>query len=513
MADDRTPVLIGGGHFTQRTAQQGKFDESLNPMQMLEKAARLATADTGKSDAVLKALDAVAVVRFTADSPEAGRLPVGQYKNPPRSLAKLLGATPAQEYYTATGGNTPQYLVNLMAERIANGETECALLAGAEDLATLIGALKRGVKLEWGDDPGGSYTPIGEEKRGVTDHEKAHGLQFPVNTYPLFENAIRGEKKRTPAEHQRALGELFSPFTKIAAENPLSWFPTFRTPEEIATPGERNRIVGFPYTKYLCSVIEVDMAAAVVMTSVKRARELGVPESQWVYLHGCGDANDLWYVTERVNYTSSPAIRAMTRSAFAMAGKTVADMDYFDLYSCFAAAVQIGCKELGIETTDPRGLTVTGGLPYFGGAGNNYVMHSIVTMMQKVRAKPGSFGLVTANGWFVTKHSCGIYSTTPTNGPWKREDPKTYQKVIDAEAHPRVVEAANGEGEVETYTAVTDRTGRKFGIVIGRMADGARFLANTYDEALWNRMISEEMLNRAVHVTHADGKNTFVLAE
>ncbi len=106
MADDRTPVLIGGGHFTQRTAQQGKFDESLNPMQMLEKAARLATADTGKSDAVLKALDAVAVVRFTADSPEAGRLPVGQYKNPPRSLAKLLGATPAQEYYTATGGNT-----------------------------------------------------------------------------------------------------------------------------------------------------------------------------------------------------------------------------------------------------------------------------------------------------------------------------------------------------------------------------------------------------------------------
>ena len=29
------------------------------------------------------------------------------------------------------------------------------------------------------------------------------------------------------------------------------------------------------------------MAAAVVMTSVAKARELGIPESKWVYLHGC----------------------------------------------------------------------------------------------------------------------------------------------------------------------------------------------------------------------------------
>ena len=88
-----------------------------------------------------------------------------------------------------------------------------------------------------------------------------------------------------------------------------------------------------------------------------------------------------------MNYYSSPAIRTMGQKAFAMAGKTVADMSFIDLYSCFPSAVEIGCAELGLAEDDPRGLTVTGGLPYFGGAGNNYVMHSIVTMMEKVRAQ------------------------------------------------------------------------------------------------------------------------------
>jgi acetyl-CoA C-acetyltransferase len=135
-------------------------------------------------------------------------------------------------------------------------------------------------------------------------------------------------------------------------------------------------------------------------------------------------------------------------------------------------------------------------------------MHSIVTMMEKVRAKPGSFGLVTANGWFLTKHACGVYSTTPSKGQWRREDPKSYQKEIDALPRPKVVVEVQGEGKVETYTAVTDRQGRRFGIIIGRSGNGDRFLANVNDETLVNRMMSEEMLDRPINVTHNDGKNT-----
>jgi acetyl-CoA C-acetyltransferase len=193
-----------------------------------------------------------------------------------------------------------------------------------------------------------------------------------------------------------------------------------------------------------------------------------------------------------------------------MAGIDQKDLSFIDLYSCFPSAVELACRELGIAEDDPRGLTVTGGLPYFGGAGNDYVMHSIVSMLNRLRTRPGSYGLCTGNGWYVTKHSAGIYSSRPFEGPWKREDPKTYQKEIDAEPHPVVVAKPNGKATVETYTVVTDRKGRRFGIVIGRLEDGSRFLANTPDDsATLDWMMREEMLGRAGTVTPTEHNNLF----
>lgn len=512
--DPRTPILIGGGQFTQRTAQQGKFAEGEAPVPMIAHAARLAAADTGAADKVVPAIDAIAIVRLIADSSEGGRLPVGAVTNPPRSVARLLGVSPKREIYTAAGGNTPQQLVNHFAEEIAAGRTEVALLAGCENLATLLGALKAGIKLEWGDDAGGEPEAFGDYRRGVNDYEKTHGLSFPVNNYPLFENALRGAKGRTVAEHQKKLGELFARYNEVAAANPLSWFPARRTAEEIATPGPKNRYVGFPYTKYMNAVIEVDQAAAVVMTSVGKAREMGVPEDKWVYLHGCAEATDIWHITERSDYTVSPAIKLMGEKAFAMAGLTIADIGLMDLYSCFPSAVEYALDAFGLAEDDPRGFTVTGGLPYFGGAGNNYVMHSIVTMLEKVREKRGAYGLVTANGMYATKHACGIYSTIPTKGAWKRENPKDYQKQIDALPRPKVAVEANGEATIETYTVVHDRNGPMLGIVIGRLADGSRFVANTPagDVAAMQTLMDTESLGRKGAVHHENGKNVFVAA-
>lgn len=509
--DPRTPILVGAAQFTQRTAREGKLTESLDPIAMLTEVSRRAIADTGANN-LSAAIDTVSVVRFTADSPgDQGRLPKRMYRNPPHSLANKLGAKPRRSFYTATGGNTPQWLVNRTAEEIALGECDVALLAGAEYIASLLGAIKKGVDLGWGKgsdaDPGDDPVEIGDMRPGTSDHERRHGFAFPVNVYPLFENSLRGEKHRTPAEQLKWLGEFFSPFTKIASENPNAWFPTYRPPQEISTPSEKNRFVGFPYTKYLNAVIEVDMAAAVVMTNVAKAHELGIAQSKWVFLHGCGDANDIWNVSERMNYHSSPAIRTLGKKAFAMAGISVADLSYIDLYSCFPSAVQIGCQELGLATDDRRGLTITGGLPYFGGPGNNYVMHSIVTMIEKLRAQPGKFGLCTANGWYVTKHSAGIYSTKPMEGPWQREDPKAYQKDLDAMPHPVVVEAPAGKGTVETYTVVVDRRGKRFGIVIGRLLDGKRFIAHTPDDdATLAWMTSAEILGQ--HGTVSTGAQT-----
>jgi acetyl-CoA C-acetyltransferase len=253
------------------------------------------------------------------------------------------------------------------------------------------------------------------------------------------------------------------------------------------------------------------MGAAVIMTSLARARELGVAEDRMVYLHGCGDANDIWYLGERANYYSSPAVHTIGEKALAMAGKTIDDMDYLDIYSCFPSAVQIACDELGIAHDDPRGLTVTGGLPYFGGPGNNYVMHSIATMMDKLRADPGSFGLLNGNGWFITKHSLGIYSTTPPEHPWQRENPGDYQQQILEQAHPGFTETPRGRATIETYTVLHGRKGVESALVIGRLEDGTRFLAETPDDAsTLQAMMDREVLGLGGAVSGDSGRNLFV---
>ncbi|MXZ31976.1 MAG: hypothetical protein F4Z20_00840 [Gammaproteobacteria bacterium] len=195
-----------------------------------------------------------------------------------------------------------------------------------------------------------------------------------------------------------------------------------------------------------------------------------------------------------------------------MAGKSVADMDYIDLYSCFPSAVEIACAELGLAPDDPRGLTVTGGLPFFGGPGNNYSMHAIATMVSLLRARPGSYGLVTANGGLLSKHATGIYSTTPYSGNWTRPNPAADQAAVDSLAGPGFTERPEGEATVETYTVCFRRGVPERGIVIGRLnADGRRFVANTPDdETTLARLTAEEQMGRAGTVETTSQGNVFV---
>jgi len=299
--------------------------------------------------------------------------------------------------------------------------------------------------------------------------------------------------------------------------------------------GPENRMVCFPYPKLMNAIIETDQAAALIVTGSETARELGIPEERWVYLWGCGEAKDKWFVSERVNYFTSPGMKAAMQRSLGMAGLTVNDIEAFDLYSCFPSAVQLGLEALGLKPDDPRPITVTGGLPYAGGPGNNYVGHAIAAMVERLRERrhdPSTgaaaplrtgFGMVTGNGWFVTKHSAGVYSARRPSKPWKRTDPEVDQAHVDAQGSPEFVEtapAAGGQGSealVETYTVAFDREGEpEQGIVIGRLgADGTgeRFFANTEAdrELLWS-MTREEFVGQRGRVSRdpETGRNVFV---
>ena len=211
-----------------------------------------------------------------------------------------------------------------------------------------------------------------------------------------------------------AMGRLFERLAAVAKANPLATRREGYSAERLATISDDNRWICFPYPRLMNANAIIDQAAAVLMTSVEKAREWGIPQDRWVFLHGCADGIDTWVVSERERLDASPAIRGCARIALDMAGKTAADVAAFDLYSCFPSAVEVAMKEIGIAEDDPRPISVTGGLPFFGGPGNNYVTHSIAEMMNVVRKKPGSFGMVTANGNYLTKHSAGLYSTEPT---------------------------------------------------------------------------------------------------
>lgn len=492
--NDNLPILVGNGQYTQRDVEPA---EARSPLDMMVECARRASADAGPGAGLLARVDLVGVINILS----------WPYANAPGALAARLGCQAARQVYTTIGGNSPQSLVNATAERIARGEVRLALLAGAEAVNTVRRAQKAKIVLPWPSDGDGKPETYGDRRLGTNELEGTYGLQLPVQIYPLFENALRRHYGRSIPEHRRALGELCARFSAVAAENPHAWFRERRSAEEVATVSADNRYIAFPYPKYMNAIMDVDQAAAVLMTSVGTARALGIPESRWVYLSGCGDAHDNWFVTDRVNYFSSPAIRRAGHTALEMAGAGISDIAHLDLYSCFPSAVQIGRDALGIAADDPRPLTCTGGLPYFGGPGNNYSMHGIAAVMDRVRAQPGSKGLVTALGWYITKHSVGIYTTEPPAGAWQRRDPALDQAEVDARRGPEVVREPDGSAEIETYTVFFDRDGSPVrGIVIGRLDEGRRFLAELpADRALLESLTKEEAIGRRGVVRTAGG--------
>lgn len=508
--DGRMPVLVGCGDVTdlQTPAEAGR-----SPYDLIAQAARLALQDCGAAG-IDAAIDTVAMIRSFADTSPRFATKLGTSANPPRSVAKRLGLNAGRHIYSYSGGNMPQYLLNLFADEIAGGRLRAALLCGGEALRTQHGLERAGAAAGlWTEDPGGTPELIGEARRGWNDHEELHRMRAAIVMYPLFENALRGARGRSIAAHQAHIGALMSRFAAVARDNPLATRREGYSAEQLVNVDEHNRWIGYPYPRLMNANAFIDQAAAVVMTSVASARALGVPRDKWVFLHGCADGHDHWYVSERVNLHSSPAIRAVAAQALAMAGKALADIDLIDLYSCFASAVQIGCQEIGLHEDDPRGLTVTGGLPFFGGPGNNYVTHSISEMMRRTRARPGGFGLVTANGNYVTKHSFGVYSTAAPAGPWRREAPAALQAQLDALPKAPFTETPQGGATIEAYTVMHGKEGPEFAVVFGRLAaTGQRFIANLPDDraALWD-LQNRDSLGRPGQVQRStEGRNLFV---
>ena len=491
------PVVIG---VAQLVEHESDPRIAMTPLEMLVRIGREASEDAGGGKRLINQIDTIGLVTV------AGWYP----RNAAALLGEKLGVRPATTITTEPGGETPLVLVNHVAAQIASGRTRVALVAGAHNLKTLKRAVKENVQPHWGEGGTGVPQVIGSKKPSVCDREKNHGLHLPIHFYPVFENALRARRGLDIKFHNIRIGNLMHRFSQVAAKNPYAWFPVERGVEELITPTPVNRMICFPYTKYLNAVLDTNQAAGIFMVSDRVADELGIAEEKRLYWRGGANTReDPWFVSERPDLSISPSLCRCARETFLRTGISIQDMDFIDFYSCFPVAVEMAAEAYGVTEDDPRGLTVTGGLPYAGGPGSNYTLHSLAAMVNRLRARPGSTGLVTGNGMFLSSHSSVVISTIFGEPPGA----KTIAASSDggSKSPPAIAEEADGRGIVETYTVVYDRSGvPETGIVIGRLEDGRRFVANTpSDRELLEAFVKVEEVGRSGSVKHVNGRNIF----
>ena len=506
--DPRTPVLVGVGQHTQHdlpaTLAEGHAPSAVD---LAEVAVRAALEDCGAAGDVAAGLDAVYATRTFADSTPRRATGFGTCTNFPRSIARRIGAEPSLAVYSQAGGNTPQKAVNEFAERLARGELDSVLLCGGEPLRTLKAAKRGGVELDWQEDVPGQLDDRGFGELWLNPSEIQHQITLPIHVYPLYEQALRGRSGRTVDQHLRAMAELFSPLSAKADQNPYAVQKRAHSAEEIATVGDSNPWIVHPYPRLLVARDGVDQAAAVVMMTVEKAEALGISKDRWVYLHGCADLRDRLFMSDRPDLHSSPAVRACGETAFDMAGCNIDDIAAFDLYSCFPSAVAIAAEELGVAADDPRGLSLTGGLPYFGGPGNNYTMHSIAEAVAFCRADPQARALVTGNGGNLTKHSMGIYSAQPVAGVWARPDGLAAQAEVDAVAHPSVRESFEGACTVEAASVIFKDGEPSFGVGFARSPGGERVAMTVVEPAAVLELLEDDLVGRKARLAPEGGRN------
>ncbi|MCB1646078.1 MAG: acetyl-CoA acetyltransferase [Pseudomonadales bacterium] len=462
--------------------------EGKEPLKLMADAVRAAAKDAGAPQ-LLAQTESVRVVRG-----------VWRYKQPAAWVAAEIGAPDAETMGTPYGGNMVQSLVNQSALDILNGDKSLIVITGAENGNSQAKAAKAGIKLEITETEGAYDRMLGDEKPMTNAEEEARGIRQPIQVYPMFENALRHHRGESIEEHKVRISELWAGFSKVAGDNPHAWLRDVVDAETIRTPGPTNRMISFPYPKLMNSNNAVDMSAALIMCSVEKARELGIPEAKWVYPWAGTDGHDHYYVSNRDNLYSSPAIRIAGKRVMSLLGLQVSDLDLVDVYSCFPVAVQVAVNELGLD--ESKTLTVTGGLTFGGGPLNNYVMHSIARMVELLRASPEKKGLITANGGYLTKHAFGIYSARPPAQDFLHED---VQAEIDATPRKEVLGEYDGPATIESYTVMFGPNGPGISFIAALTPDNKRVWASSDDQAVMADMQQREFCGLPVTVS-ADGK-------
>ncbi|MEP5568582.1 MAG: hypothetical protein ABJN62_12150 [Halioglobus sp.] len=504
---DNTPILVGSGQYTEQPDSQDAAQ--LNPpMELAARASQRAIDDAGGA---LQAadIDAIAVIRLFSDSAPAWACPFGRSDNPPQSVAHRLGASPQSRIYSTLGGNEPLHLMAELSRAIARGELNCALLTGAEAIANQRHAQRSCIDLDWSESHEESLDNREYIGTIAAPAELASGMYLPAHFYALIENLRAHQQGNDEQSHRHQMAQLLAPMSKVASTNPYAYWHKNYSEQELVSEANGNYPICLPYSKFLVAQDAVNQAASLILMSAGKARALGIDPAKWVLQLGYAEAADQC-VYERPDPGTSQAMQATLSTVFQRAECTQKDIGLIDIYSCFPCAVEAVREELGIAADDPRPLTVTGGLPFFGGPGNNYSMHALAEMVNQLRGSRKK-GLVTANGGQLSKHAAVILgaATSESAVPPLDYSELTFE-AIAADSVSTVPECKNPDsGSVLTYTIIFERKRDDKVVVLAEDETGARFLANSTDEAVVAQARDQSPIGCKVKVWQENNKNRF----
>jgi acetyl-CoA C-acetyltransferase len=511
---DNTPILVGvGQHLLQE--YPSVVENVQSPADLAAIAAKNALSDAGIGSAVAE-IDTIATVRLFADSTPLWASPFGGSNNLPESIARRIGASPKHRIYSEVGGSQPMQLLAEMFQALAKNEKQLVLLSGVEAIGTQKFAQKNGLILNWYED----HAAVDLEDRGygksfVHDAEIQNGLTIPIYYYSIIENMRALNAGLSLKEHAEAMAKMWGPFSKRAAENPYAQFPKAFTTQELLLEQTDNYRLTIPYTKRFVSQDAVNQSAALLLTNVGKAKSLRIDPAKWVFLHGYAEAYDA-PVYLRPNVGRSAAMAKVIEETLKIADASVADIDHFDIYSCFPCAVSSACEVLDLPTDGSVPLTQTGGLPFFGGPGNNYSMHGIAEMVNTLRRESDDYGLVTTNGGMLSKHAAGVFSCQPHGVSGKKLDWSTqFFSRFKAEDFPSCSPAvAPQKGKIISYTVIYARNVANQCIVIVENENGERFVAQSTDvDVITAAQISPPFGRNISVITNNKKENNFVFCD
>ena len=484
-------VITGWGQITQAKDATPPF---LGPLDMMERAARDAGALSGTG--IWQLVDAILIVR-----------PLSRHvRGPGEEIARRLGIQPRHVRVSGIGGESPQYLVNQAAGMLARSEAQAVLICGAEtyyprasDDVRGDGAIIQGIPDDYDSD----------DAVGSDALEQRHGLTLPIHGFPLFETALWAKSGLSRDAWLARVGGMWSRFSEVAAAHPNAWSRQPVSASRIVTVAPDNRPICFPYTKRLVSLVMADLGAAVIMTTERHAWNLTGGGARPVYFLAGAFAKDRQrFMIHKTDFTRSPAIAAAAAKVQRRAGLRIDELDGFDLYSCFPSAVTVAKSELGITDDDPRPLTQTGGMGFFGGPGNNYALHGIASLAENIASGKLRNGMATGLGWLIHKYAIGIYGALPSNRDLTGDDQEDLQSPEAGDAPVPRVQAATGLGTIETYTVIyaRDQSPEK-GLIYGKTDAGLRFVANSpSDPATFARLTTENPIGARVSLSHDAGR-------